>query len=127
MRGEKGPLVEGTHWVREKRHVLFTEKGLEALKKMVGAGMADGEKNGQEEALALVGAAVLMVVTSVPKVNRRILCARKKEGEEGGEMRVRVRDNINFMPGMELRARPDANYADIYVLEGRTPRYRGRW
>lgn len=42
-------------------------------------------------------------------------------------VRVRVRDNKNFMPGMEIRARRDEAYPDVYVLVGRTPRYRGRW
>jgi hypothetical protein len=127
MRGgsENGILVEGTHWVREKRHVLLTREGLEILKKKIGAEGAGALGNGQHGAFALGDGAILLVVTSVPKMNRRILCAVKKEG--GAAVRVRVRDNQNFMPGMEFRARPDGAYADIYILEGRGPRYRGRW
>ena len=48
--------------------------------------------------------------------------------DNGGEpVRVRVRNNANFMPGMEIRARQNEDYPDVFVLVGRTPRYRGRW
>jgi hypothetical protein len=41
---------------------------------------------------------------------------------------VRVPSNVNFIPGMEIKARPSEDYPeDVYVLVGRTPRYRGRW
>lgn len=67
---------------------------------------------------------VTLVVTSKrPPRNSHIVEA--KLGEQ--LVRVRVKDNANFLPGMEIRARQDEDYADMFVLVGRTPRYKGRW
>jgi hypothetical protein len=40
-------------------------------------------------------------------------------------LRVRVRNNSNFLPGMEIRAR--RLQADLYELQGPCPRRKGRW
>jgi len=50
-----------------------------------------------------------------------------EKNERGVGVTVRVRNNANFMPGMEIMAKPDSAYSDLFVLEGRCPRYRGRW
>ena len=70
---------------------------------------------------------ISLIITSLrPPRNHHIIEAATKDN--GGEpVRVRVRDNKNFMPGMEIRARASEEYPDVYVLVGRTPRYRGRW
>jgi len=70
---------------------------------------------------------ISLIITSVrPPKNPHIIEAVRKDN--GGEsVRVRVRDNANFLPGMEIRARPDEQYPDVWALVGRTPRYRGRW
>ena len=47
-------------------------------------------------------------------------------GWEGESVRVRVKDNRNFIPGMVLKATP-GEYIDVWDLKGRCPRYRGRW
>lgn len=124
----EGVLVqEGRDWHREEktRHVFWTAQGQEALRALLGVNGAEAKKNGQEEADGAQAAPVCLLVAGVPKMNRRILVAKKKEG--GDEVRVRVRDNINFMAGMEIWARADTLYQDVYTLEGRCPRYRGRW
>jgi hypothetical protein len=70
---------------------------------------------------------ISLLITSIrPPKNPHIIEAVRKDN--GGEsVRVRVRNNQNFLPGMEIRARPSEEYPDVYVLVGRTPRYRGRW
>jgi hypothetical protein len=64
---------------------------------------------------------ISLIITSLrPPKNPHIIEAATKDN--GGEpVRVRVRDNKNFMPGMEIRARPDEHYPDVFVLVGRTP------
>jgi hypothetical protein len=69
---------------------------------------------------------ISLVITSLrPPKNPHIIEAKRPGSDE--ILRVRVRDNRNFMPGMEIRARQDEHYPDVFVLVGRTPRYRGRW
>jgi hypothetical protein len=58
---------------------------------------------------------------------RRVMIIEAKRPGSDEIVRVRVRDNRNFMPGMEIRARPVLLYPDVFELVGRTPRYRGRW
>lgn len=135
-------LEEGADWKISKKRVLISPAGVAKLQKNLAEEpeneapepentgpalltLAQGE-NGHGEAAGSGNEALLLVVSRVPGINRRILCAKRKEGDDA-ELRVRVKDNQNFMPGMEFRARPDPIYADVYNLEGRTPRYRGRW
>jgi hypothetical protein len=64
---------------------------------------------------------ISLVITSLrPPKNTHIIEAVRKDG--GEPVRVRVRDNKNFLPGMEIRARQSEEYPDV----GRCPRYRGR-
>jgi hypothetical protein len=62
-------------------------------------------------------------VTGMPRNPRLILC----EGPGGGEIRVRVRSNENFVKGMLVKARPPAPDSLVWVLVGRSPRWRGKW
>jgi hypothetical protein len=119
-------FIEGVHWVKKEKSVRWTVAGIEGLKKNLGAFSPPGQENGQQEAAESLGEVVLLTISQVPKINRRILCARLKKGAQN-EVRVRVKENQNFLPGMEIRARRDPLYQDVYNLEGRTPRYRGRW
>lgn len=54
--------------------------------------------------------------------NRHLLLA---SDALGSTVRVRVRDNTNFMPEMVIQVR--LIQGDLYELVGRGPRYRGRW
>ena len=119
-------LIEGEDWHRKKARVFFSAQGVQNLKKelAVGVGLAL-EKNEAGGALASEAGAEEMVVVNVPGRNRRIMSAQKKVG--GALVRVQVRDNGNFMPGMEIKARAGGEFPDLYVLEGRAPRWRGKW
>lgn len=48
-------------------------------------------------------------------------------GDAGAEVSVRVASNVNFLAGMGLTARPPSAGSTLYYLEGRCPRWRGRW
>lgn len=115
-------FTEGRDWHREKNKVvLYAPEAAEALRKKIGAEQAD---EALRAALAIVHT---LVVFQVPLRNPHIVTAQKKEGGGGAVLRVRVRNNVNFLPGMEIKAKRDAQYPDVFVLEGRCPRFRGRW
>jgi len=127
-RGTMRTLLEhhakpGDTW-REGRRIFVRVEAVEGLRGAVAALVSPEEKNAAAAPLcAEPEGACELVVARVP-MNRKIVLAKN---EAGAEMRVRVHSNVNFLPGMRLRARRDPNYEDVYVLEGRSPRYRGRW
>lgn len=43
------------------------------------------------------------------------------------EILVRVHNNKNFAPGMCIRAKPPKGMTKIWTLDGRCPRWPGRW
>lgn len=135
--------TEGAHFRRERGHVFWTPAGIASAKKEAGAGgaadqagSAGREKDGAADAppVAPEGAGepatlaeegvIELTVFSVPARNTRILDARKKDGRA---VRVRVSSNVNFMPGMTFQAKWGREFEDVYVLEGRCPRWRGKW
>jgi hypothetical protein len=60
-----------------------------------------------------------MVVTNIPFNSRMVIC---------GDVRVKVHSNQNFKRGMKLRARPPlTNDSKLWVLVGRSPRWKGKW
>lgn len=63
-------------------------------------------------------------VVMTPRNPRMVLC-RRVGGPDGEALqRVMVRSNENFLPGMAVRAKRSG---DVWYLEGRCPRWRGRW
>ena len=57
---------------------------------------------------------------------RLVLCGYQDEGFERRVL-VRVGRNMNFMPGMELKAIRAPKETEPWVFQGRLPRLRGRW
>ena len=57
-------------------------------------------------------------ITSLPLNRKMVIC---------GDLRVRVRDNKNFIKGMKVNARPSIDNEQVWVMIGRCPRWRGRY
>lgn len=57
--------------------------------------------------------------------NPTIVLASPGDAQE--EVRVRVRDNKNFRPGMVLRAREPEDAGGLWFMEGNCPRFPGRY
>jgi hypothetical protein len=114
-------------YVIERKRVMITETGYVALRGLLGCPESPDKEKARVSHCIREPEPISLIITSVrPPKNPHIIEALRKDN--GGESaRVRVRDNRNFMLGMEFRARPDEQYPDVYVLVGRTPRYRGRW
>lgn len=100
------------------RRVLLDQAAVVRLSGLLAVeGAADGilEKKGRPELVEIR-------VRKVP-LNPRMVFGELVKG--GDFVRVRVRDSRKFVPGMVLRGR--FVDGDVYVLEGRGPRFRGRW
>jgi hypothetical protein len=112
-------------YVVEGRRVMITQSGYVALRSLLGCPESPEEEKTRQSMRE--PQPIPLVISSLrPPKNPHIIEAVRKD--DGGEpLRVRVRNNANFMPGMEIRARQDENYPDVFVLVGRTPRYKGRW
>ncbi len=116
-RQRRAHLVEGVTWLRKNKRLWLTEEGVRLIKEAMGVRPEPVlERRSEAEGETLR-------VLRIPR-NARILEAEKKDG---GVVRVRVSSNVNFVPGMEIKARTEGPYGDVMTLEGRCPRFRGRW
>lgn len=111
-------LVEGVTWHRREKRLWVTDEGVALIHAAVGV----AAQNAPEKKEGAAGRE--LTVTRIPSRNTRILEAQKKDGRP---VRVRVTSNVNFIPGMVIHAREEGPYEDVMTLEGRCPRYRGRW
>lgn len=112
-------------WRLISKKVWLAPGGVEKLRARLGCPESSAEKNGHGEAPGAPAEPVLLVVRSIPR-NVHIVVCEKKDGD-GALVRVRVRSNANFLPGMELRALAHPDYRDVFDLVGRCPRMKGRW
>lgn len=67
---------------------------------------------------------VQLVCVKLPR-NRRIILARLAADKQAPIVRVRVKDSGNFTIGMDLPAKKIGE--DLYVLDGRRPRFPGKF
>jgi hypothetical protein len=106
---------------------MVTEAGYVALRGLLGCPESPEEEKARLSRSVREPEPISLLITSLrpPKNPHIIEAVTKDNGSES--VGVRVHDNKNFLPGMEIRARPDEEYPDVFVLVGRTPRYRGRW
>jgi hypothetical protein len=122
-------LREGEHWiVHGHGQVVYSLAGVQALRdhlRSLGVLTQDGKKSAvaaPEEPAAPKGPCARekgRVVRCWP--NRRLLEVQLAEGP----VRALVRDNSNFMPGMEVELTKSP--AGQWQFCGRLPRRRGRW
>ncbi len=105
-------------WKRSRGAVWVTKMGEEWIHEQLGSDI--GVELAEFEAEP--GAPREMTVKKRPLNPRMVLCDL-----DGEEVKVRVRSNENFLVGMKLKARPPAPDSRMWVLEGRGPRWRGKW
>jgi hypothetical protein len=128
-------LKEGEHWAYVKKRVMLSASALSILaqKKALPYPTTEFSEKAQGEAVAaqrlLLPAPFkgTLVAWSSPK-NTRILLAYFPGTDPNNRLnlvRVRVRDNQNFVRGMEFKARHINE--DLYDLEGSCPRWRGKF
>lgn len=125
MREFREGMAEGTDWRKNGRGIEISQEAFLAIREKLGAVLADDGAEGAQRAADEPDGLVELEVHHVPKMNVHLLVAKKKG--QALLVRVRVRNNVNFLPGMKIKARPEGTYEDVFILEGRCPRYRGRW
>ena len=101
-------------WTKVGREIHYSEKGEHQLRNEIQKRLS-AESLG--EPLPLVEDEE-MVITQIPFNSKLVICGDKK---------VRVSSNEKFIKGMTIKARPPADGYRVWVLVGRTPRWRGRW
>jgi len=124
LRELRDGLTEGADWRKAGKNIEISAAAFLTVKKGLGVEAAPVGSDEPPAATAAQGEPVELTVHHVPKLNHRIVVAKKNGSET--LVRVRVKNNANWMPGMPMKARPDAGYNDVFVLEGRCPRFRGR-
>lgn len=129
-------LTRGADWDLVKNAVTYTEAAAKKILAALQAGSPPAEPAAVDPATigepaeppALPEKAAPAIVDALcaklPR-NRRIIIARLGAGREAPLVRVRVKDSSNFRVGMELKARHLA--ADLYELEGKAPRFPGKF
>lgn len=142
-------FVRGTDWQREANEIRYSEAGLAKLTAALGTAASPvapeletsraalcltlmtrvdqlaeiPQKNSAPNAPAAAqpGAERELVVWRTFVPNRRIVLAR----DGAVTVRVRVRDNRKLMPGMKMRCVHVEH--DLWALNQRLPRNKGRW
>jgi hypothetical protein len=126
IRSARRQLVEGVDWVKKGQRVLFSAAGVERLQERL--------RVKAPVALLPERAASLerrLRVVQVP-VNRFVIVAVEADGmgmpiEGGKRCVVKVKSNVNFVPGMLIQARlVEVGHGGLFELVGNCPRVKGK-
>lgn len=138
----KAHLTEGLHWKKEGRDIVMTEAGQEKIRAVLELEKTAEKKDGAAGSPGALGdgqgvsdpvpAVVTLWVVSKPQNPRVVWCcdvdpAFWAEKKPAGALTVRVRSSENFRPRMALKARPCSERPNTFDLEGRCPRFPGRY
>lgn len=131
-------LQEGQDWLMLRGRVVLTDRGLNEVMLALAPSAAKRETNGQLVKYRPRRAEV--VVTKIPRNPHLVLgkIVRVADGAAslgpagpnkgpviGQVVRVKVKRNLNFIPGMEMPCYRES--WDVWVLDRPCPRFRGRW
>ena len=138
-------LTEGVHWHRSGKRIRYSDSGVDVVidhleilsekppeKTAVKAALTGTEdqrgvstpenKKNAPHPLSMNRPKVTdLTVTKIPQNFHIVMAVTRSDWP----CVIRVSSNRNFIPGMTVRARHVER--NVFVLEGRTPRWRGRW
>lgn len=125
-------LAEGTHWAVREQEIVYTVQGIQQLRDLLRSmgvsTKADRKPEPEpEEPKAPAGPPTrgkAKVVRIYP--NPRLMLVTIEGDEKNKPVTCKVRENLNFMPGMVLDVVKDPR-AEMWQHVGRLPRRRGRW
>jgi hypothetical protein len=118
---QSGDLGSGG-WEKKRNAIFITSAGEETLRSIIANSMGIAEV-GLGETEGSPTAATEMSVLTIPRNPRLLICIHP----DYGEVRVKCINNENFMKNMALMARPPAPDSRVWTLDGRSPRWLGRW
>jgi hypothetical protein len=132
LKNIRADFKRGEDWTVEGKNVLWSEKGAGRAASLIGLPIVikdDGSPSGVEitnaPTIEMVNGNLPsceeMEVTRYEFINPRIIEAKLPDGEL---VFVTVTSNKNFRKGMKIRAELRGN---VWTLDGRCPRYPGRW
>jgi hypothetical protein len=109
-------------WQKSGRQILLSPAAVKKLLSDYDISSSVIQENGEPARPE----AIELVIERVFPNPRLILC---KVPETGELVRVLVPMNVNFQPRMTIKARPPLKPEgpQLYRLEGRCPRFKGRW
>lgn len=125
-------LEKNLDWRTNRKQVELSQDAIDKISTALGATAVSAEPEAHNTPSAQTPASVpeapveLEVVRIYP--NPRLLAAKTADGRL---VNVAVPRNKNFRPRMQIKARPPVNGAigstSLFSLDGRCPRYPGRW
>nr|WP_294577651.1 hypothetical protein [uncultured Rhodopila sp.] len=134
-------LTEGTHWAYVKKRVLLSTTGAQILRGTADVPVPDKNAAPANPAPPRPPVALLLeknppppayqgelIAWKAPALNPHLVVAYIPGTDPRNPMHlvnVLVRSNVNFLPGMKIKARHVE--AIRYELVGPCPRWRGRW
>jgi len=122
----RSSLTKGTDWKKDGREIVLSPGAVKRLLTDLGSPDYDISSSAIQENGARPPQEIVELVVHRKFANPRLLEAR--DPATGQLVRVRVPYNVNFQPHMVIKARkPGAGFKDLYLMEGRCPRYPGKW
>jgi hypothetical protein len=125
LEGFRSHLKKETDWKKENRQVLLSDSSVKKILVRLGSPDFDysdcAQKNGDEPPPPEILELTVTRVFPNPRVIEASL-------DTGRLVRVSVMNSTNFRPKMIIKARlPWPGGPELYRLEGRCPRFPGRW
>ena len=119
----KAHLKKGADWKMDNRRVLLRESAVKKMLARLDAADLDYSAAAQKNGATDNEVRELAITRVFP--NPHLIEAR--DVASGALVRVTVPSNKNFRPRMTVKARPWKPEQLLYRLEGRTPRFPGKW
>lgn len=118
-------LKKDVDWKKENRQVLLSDDAVKKICRQLGSPDLDYSGCAQKNGDGPPSPEILELTVTRVFPNPRVIEASLEDGER---VHVSVMHNINFRPAMKIKARlPLPGGPRLYRLEGRCPRFPGRW
>lgn len=111
----KDGTIATSSWVKVSNQIVYHEEGEDEVREILKSQLSADELSAP---LPPPDEPKEMVITKLPLNPRMVIC---------GDVRVKVRENKNFLIGMKVNARPSMDNEQVWVMIGRCPRWRGRY
>lgn len=107
--------IATSSWEKVSNQIVYHEEGENEVREILKAELSTNQLS---DPLPPPEEPREMVITKLPLNPRMVIC---------GDIRVKVRENKNFLIGMRVNARPSTDNKQVWVMIGRCPRWRGKY
>jgi len=124
IRGIRQERLNADAWTKLGNHIVYTETGEHALRNAIQLMLSAEELS---EPLPVLSPQEFKIC-HIPLNPRLVIGVLVVDGDtDCTQIKIRVRDNKNFLKNMTLKARPPAEGSTTWVMMGRCPRWRGKY